>query len=143
MMRSRPVILGSLVLAAVTLTALAFVLVHSADPEPSRDMCLGRPASHITELRGELTGSQGTSAPQKDQTWDLRGFSQTTNPDPTRYPFRIDKADRVCVIGGRVVGNIPHDWPRQKWYHGSDTSAQWDGEGYRISQTRSSPWTYQ
>ncbi|HEX5533597.1 MAG TPA: hypothetical protein VFX33_07645 [Actinomycetales bacterium] len=49
----------------------------------------------------------------------------------------------MCVIGGRVVGNIPRDWPRQKWYHGSDTSAQWDGEGYRISQTASSPWTYQ
>ncbi|HEX5510545.1 MAG TPA: hypothetical protein VFX41_02425 [Actinomycetales bacterium] len=47
------------------------------------------------------------------------------------------------MIGGRVVGNIPRDWPREKWYHGTDTSADWDGEGYRISQTKSSPWTYQ
>lgn len=116
---------------------------HATTVPISAADCLARSAENKTDLNGELTGSQGTAATQADRTWDLRDFSQTANPSPTRYPFRLDSAKRACVIGGSVVGNIPRDWPREKWYHGTDTTAEWDGEGYRLSQTADSPWTYQ
>ncbi|HEX5510827.1 MAG TPA: hypothetical protein VFX41_03875 [Actinomycetales bacterium] len=115
----------------------------TASTAPSDNSCMNRPASDVVRLTGGLTGTQGSAELQAKKTWDIRGFRQTTNPRPTRYPFRLDQANGVCVIGGTVIGNIPRDWPREVWYHGTDTTVNWDGEGYRITQTSDSPYTYQ
>lgn len=129
-------------LVALASPASAATVTASAAPI-SPESCLARPASAVSTLSGSLTGSQGSRTAESDRTWDLRGFTHTANPNPTRYPFRLDAAKRACVIGGSVIGNIPRDWPRSAWYHGTDTSADWDGEGYRLTQTADSPWLYQ
>jgi hypothetical protein len=126
-------------LAGLPLQTEAAAAVRPMSPE----QCLSRSASAITDLNGVLEGEQGSSSVQVDRTWDLRDFSSTSSPNPTRYPFRLDAVKRVCVIGGSVLGNIPLGYSREQFYDADTGGVEWDDEGFRVAQTADSPWSYQ
>jgi hypothetical protein len=117
--------------------------VSAATMPVSAEQCLGRPASQISDINGDVTGTQGdTSAPTpSDHTWDLRDMTQDTAMEPggVRYPFVLAGPTRNCVVGGRIVGGIPTDQPRDYWY-GTYPSI-YEGDGLRIEQSPDS-WDY-
>jgi len=134
-------VVSACVVAVAGMTGFPAQAVTAVPMSP--EACLSRSASQITDLNGDLTGAQGLSSTQVDRTWDLRDFSQTSSPNPTRYPFSLGAAKRVCIIGGSVIGNIPRDYSREQFYDNNSDGIEWDNEGYRPQHTADSPWVYQ
>jgi hypothetical protein len=89
-------------------------------------------------LTGNKTGTQGAkSSAASNKTWNLIGFTHTSTPDPTRYPFRLERVANVCIVGGRILGNIPDTYSRTEWYDriGLPSSTPvYDGDAFRITQ---------
>lgn len=86
------------------------------------------------------TGDQrsGLHADNEDGTWRLTGARWHRNaPSPLSYPVRSDAWTRGCVLGGRVVGNVPRTWTRDQWYDGEDGGDRMGGEAFRHTLTRS------
>lgn len=89
-------------------------------------------------VTGNVTGTQGASSSAgSNETWNLTGFTHTTTPDPTRYPFRLERVRNVCIVGGRIIGNIPDTYSRTQWYDGiglPSSAPKYDGDAFRIVQ---------
>ena len=89
-------------------------------------------------VTGNVTGTQGASSSAgSNETWNLTGFTHTTTPDPTRYPFRLERVRNVCIVGGRIIGNIPDSYSRTQWYDGiglPSSAPKYDGDAFRIVQ---------
>lgn len=89
-------------------------------------------------VTGNVTGTQGASSSAgSNETWNLTGFTHTTTPDPTRYPFRLEGVRNVCIVGGRIIGNIPDTYSRTQWYDGigiPSSAPKYDGDAFRIVQ---------
>jgi hypothetical protein len=86
-------------------------------------------------LSGEKAGTQGRAG--SNETWDLTAFTHKTTPDPTRYPFRLEGVTNVCIVGGKIIGNIPDNYSRTQWYDRvgiPSDAAEYDGDAFRVTQ---------
>jgi hypothetical protein len=101
---------------------------------PSASECLARP--HTLRVTGVQTDQYKVSSPVSDSTYDLRGLVATGYPDETNYPLAFGEArhgrstgppaERLCVVGGKVVGRQPRSLTWQQVKH------QHDGDALRI-----------
>jgi hypothetical protein len=101
---------------------------------PSASQCLAR--SRTLRVSGAHTDQYKVSPPASDSTYDLRGLVATGFPARTLYPLTFGDArhgesigapsERLCVIGGRVVGQQPRSLTWQQVKH------QYDGDGLRV-----------
>jgi hypothetical protein len=101
---------------------------------PSASECLARP--HTLHIRGVHADQYKVSSPVSDSTYDLRGLVATGYPAETLYPLAFGDArhgrstgppsERLCVIGGEVVGQQSRSLTWQQVKH------QHDGDGMRV-----------
>jgi hypothetical protein len=105
-----------------------------APAAPSASECLARP--HTQRVSGVHADQYKVSSPVSDGTYDIRGLVATGFPARTLYPLAFGEArhgqpvgapaQRVCVIGGKVVGQQPRSLTWQQ------VKQQYDGDGMRV-----------
>ncbi len=107
--------------------------LFTADAAVSLPAC---PPTSLTKTGNQTSGiNQGNNA----GTWDLRGAVWNENaPDPTTYPIRSESWTKGCIIGGKVLGNVPKDWTRDQWYNATDGGKRLGGEVFRQTMTSTS-----
>lgn len=103
-------------------------------PAPSATACLRRPGT--VRLAGKRDTGVQVDSPRSDASYDLRGVVSVAYPERTRYPLVFGRvrhgrptggtAERLCIVGGTVVGQQPRDltWQEMKRRH--------DGDGLRV-----------
>jgi hypothetical protein len=130
-----------LTLTLAILTATGMVITTSLVGSPAvaqaaTPQC-GGPVTPVTGEQASASVGAGTPA-QRDLTWDLTGATwhsprPSGTPDSQRYPFRLDNASRVCVLGGSVIGNIPREFSRDEFYRTNTENVEWDNEAFRFN----------
>jgi hypothetical protein len=107
---------------------------HAPSGVPSAADCLRRPG--VVRLSGRRDAAYQVDAPRNDAGYDLRGVVSVAYPGRTLYPLVFGSvrhgrptggtADRLCVVGGTVVGQQPRGltWQQMKHDH--------DGDGLRV-----------
>jgi hypothetical protein len=101
---------------------------------PSADACLRRPGT--VRLTGRRHTGYQVDAPPSGANYDLRGVVSDAYPDRSLYPLVFGRvrhgrptggtAERLCVVGGTVVGRQPRGLTWQEMKH------QHDGDGLRV-----------
>jgi hypothetical protein len=113
---------------------------------PSASECLARP--HTLRVTGVHADQYKVSSPVSDSTYDLRGLVAAGYPAETRYPLAFGEArhgqstgppaERLCVIGGKVVGRQPRSltWQQVKHQHDGDALRIVAGDWYVVDGLR-------
>jgi hypothetical protein len=93
----------------------------------------GCPATQLTRSGPQTTAVDGAAT---DATWDLRGAVwDRVAPDPLMYPVHSEQWTRGCIVGARVLGNVPRSQTRDQWYDGQDSGSRMGGEAFRQTLT--------
>jgi hypothetical protein len=127
---------------ALVMTVVPLVIIHGLASQPTLSECLGN--TTIVTISGTQTQQVKYSTPAAGTTFDARTATFVSSPASTLYPLSIGKdnnpaAARLCIVGGKVVGQQSRTltWDQMKTTYDGDavrlTANNWYGiDGLRV-----------
>lgn len=123
----RTTLAGALVLLVLAPLALLSVTTSSSSASP---VCPSVAKTRSgTQHRAIFANNHRHSWRLSHALWDR------VAPAPIDYPVRSDSWTKGCLVGGRVIGDVPRHWTRDQWYNAVDGGRRMGGDAIRPTMT--------